>query len=243
MDDAAYQPRDERAKGKKDRWRGVRHLRVGILMQGRNIRVDSIWVVDQPAIQAATLVEPILARVDVAGRLVLVQAIADPRITRGTFRKELGHHYGVADSGTFYVSAPFSDVRDLSEIRIRVIDASRSRGSATDPDSVAALFDRTPDSMSIIADIGATVLQTHRDWTKVATELALPTEVGRFEIYIDSSRAFRWRLKRSGYGIVGESAHAHPTREACEEEIRWIRAQAESLSVVPLDVPGGGCAD
>jgi uncharacterized protein YegP (UPF0339 family) len=238
MDEAAYEP-----KGKRDRWRGVRHLRVGILMQGRNVRVDSIWVVDQPAIQAATLVEPILVRVDVAGRLMLVQALADPRITRGTFRKELGHHYGVADSGTFYVSAPFSDVRDLSEIRIRVIDATRSRGPATDPDSVAALFDRTPDSMSMVADIGATALQAHRDWTKVATELALPTEAGRFEIYIDPSGGFRWRLKRAGYGIVAESAHAHPTREACEEEIRWLRTQAASLSVVPLDVPGGGCAD
>jgi uncharacterized protein YegP (UPF0339 family) len=199
-----------------------------------------MWVVEQPAIQANRLADPILTRVDLAGQPILVEAFQDPRITRGTFRiEEAGHSYRTEDSGIVYVSVPFNEGRELSTLRIRVIDGSKDRAPATDPTAVAALFDNPPQSMPIVGDIDAASLRKHPDWLKIATALRLPAEAGRFEIYIDQEGRYRWRLQSTSGEIVADSSEAYPTREACEAGINWIRSHAASLEVVALDLGGG----
>ena len=222
--------------------RGSRHLRVGIEIHAQSVRVASLWVVDQPAVQAARLVDPILSRVDLGGEPILIEAFGDPRVIRGTFQEGAGHSYLVEESGIVYVSVPFTELRQLSDLRIRVIDASKARVSATDPAAVSALFDSPPESMPIVGDIDGAALRKHRDWSKVATALGLPVELGRFEIYVDRAGQYRWHLRRASGEIVAESGQAYMTREACEADIHWIRTHVGSLGIVPLDLPGGTCA-
>jgi uncharacterized protein YegP (UPF0339 family) len=198
-----------------------------------------MWVVDQPAVQAERLIGPVFTRVDLAAEPVLVEAFADPRITRGTYREKVGHSYGVGESGIVYVSVPFTDVRELSDVRIRVIDTSKAGSFAGDPASVAAFFDSPPEPSPIVGDIGATALRKHPDWLKVATALALPAKAGCLEIYLDHEGRYRWRLRRASGEIVADGAGPFLTREACEADIAWVRAHAASIEVLGLDSNGG----
>lgn|SRR5262245_35244654 len=233
---------DTRERPPNANHRGSRHLRVGLEIHTRSVTVAAIWVVDQPAIQASRLVGAVLTRVDVGGRPALVQAFADPRVTRGTYRKVVGHSYTIEESGLVYVAVPFSDLRQLTDVRIRVIDASKSRGSASDPGGVAALFDSPPDSMSLVADLDVESLKKHRDWLKVGTTLGVPAEAGHFEVYADRDGRYCWRLRRASGDIVADSGRGFPSREACEADVQWVRTYAASLRIVALDVPGGRCA-
>src|SRR5262249_43932253 len=160
--------------------RGWHHLRVGLEIAGRSVRVVSIWVVDKPAFQADRLSGAFFARVDVGHEPVLLEAFADPRVTRGTYRERVGHSFGLEESGIVSVSVPFTDLRELTDVRIRVIDFSKAGAFAGDPSSVAKLFDSPPDSSPIVADINAASLRKHPDWLKVATALGLPARAGCF---------------------------------------------------------------
>ena len=75
---------NERPANRRANWRGARHVRVGIEVRRRSVRVVSMWVVEQPAVQRARLAGPIVAHIAVAGEPAFVQAVADPRIVRGT---------------------------------------------------------------------------------------------------------------------------------------------------------------
>jgi len=218
--------------------RGSRHLRVGLEISPAGVRVASMWAVDQPSVQSARLVEPILARIDLATRPVLVEAFADPRVTRGTFRKDLGHSYGVEQSGVVHVSVPFDDLRQLAEVRIRVLDASNAGLGATEPVGVAALFDSPPDSVRVIGDVDTASLRKHPDWLKVAAAL-VPADPGRFEIYLDRAGEYRWRFRRASGECVADSGQGYASREACENDVRWVRSHAPSSPVVSLDLLEG----
>jgi uncharacterized protein YegP (UPF0339 family) len=183
----------------------------------------------------------IFARVDRGSKPVLIEAFEDPRVIRGTFRKNAGHSYLVKEAGIVYVSVPFTELSQLADFRIRVIDASKSGGYATDPADVGALFDSPPASVPIIGDIDGVSLRKHRDWMKVATTLGILAEVGHFEIHVDRAGQYRWNLLRASGEVVADSGQTYATREACEADIHWIRTHAASLVVVPLDLPGGKC--
>lgn len=221
--------------------RGWQHLRVGLEMRGASVRVNSIWLVDQPALQAARLVGPIFTRVDTGTTPVLLEAFADPRVTRSTYREKVGHHYGRSDSGLVYVSVPFTDIRDLTDIRIRVIDASTARDTVGDPAFVAALFDRPPESMQVVGDVTAASLRQHPDWLTVAPALGLAAVAGCIEIYIDPEKRYRWRIRRVSGEVVAEGARSHGTRDACEADVAWVRAHVASLEVIASDATGGAC--
>jgi uncharacterized protein YegP (UPF0339 family) len=219
--------------------RGTRHLRVGIEIQPGGVGVASVWLVDQPVIQASRLVEPVLVRTDLGGVPVLVEAFADPRVIRGTYQEGLGHSYRVEKSGVVEVSVPFTDPPELANLRIRVAEVSGTALPATDPREIAALFDNPPESMRIVGEVDTDRLGRHRDWPKVAATLGLGADLGRFEVYLDRAGQYRWRLRRATGEIVAESGLGYPSREACEASLLWIRGHASTLPVVALDLPGG----
>jgi uncharacterized protein YegP (UPF0339 family) len=221
--------------------RGWRHLRVGLEIRDAAVRVTSLWVVEQPAIQSSRLVGPIFTRVDLATTPVLLEGFADPRVTRSTYREKLGHHYSRSATGIVEVSVPFTDVRELADIRIRLIDASTSQTTAGDPALVEGLFDRPRESMVVVGDIGAASLRQHPDWLKVAARLGLPAVPGCIEIYLDAEKRYRWRICRASGDVLAESAKAYETREACEADVAWMRAHAGSLEVCAADTTGRTC--
>jgi uncharacterized protein YegP (UPF0339 family) len=231
------------AQDRNPHHRGTRHLRVGIELGRDGARVRSIWVVDQPAVQFDRIRSPIFARVDVGAATVLVEGFADPRVTRSTHREKVGHHYGVAPSGIVHVSVPYTDVRELAEVRIRVIDATTAaqQPAGDDPKSVAAVFDDPPASMHVVADVPAASLRRHPDWGKVAEAIGLPIARGCFQIQRGPDGRFRWRLRRADGDLVAESARPFPTREACEADIAWIKTNASDLDISAADVDPGAC--
>jgi uncharacterized protein YegP (UPF0339 family) len=219
-----------------DNRRGTRHLRVGVSIQPRSVRVVSMWVVDQPVIQRTRLTKPILVRVDLAGEPVLVEAFDDPRVSRSTFREGAGHFYTVEDTGVVYISVPFTDVRQLSDVRIRMTDASKTRLASTEADDLVYAIDDPPRSMRTLGEILSPTLQTHNDWPKVARQLGMPSEPGRFEIYVDRAGKYRWRLRRPDGEIVASSGQGYRTRDACEADLLWIRTHITTTPVVSLDL-------
>lgn len=233
---------DKTPDGKNPSHRGSRHLRVGVEMRERSASIASMWVVNQPAVQAGRLVGPVLTRVDIAMAPALLQGFEDPRIARGIYRKDVGHAELAGESGVVYVSIPFDRLSELSELRVRVIDATHLAAVPVDPQSVAGLFDAPPRNTVEVTDFNIDALRKHRDFVKVAAQLGLPYEPGRFEIYADRLRQFRWRLHRPNGDVAAESAQAYPSREACEEDIRWIRSHAAAAGVVSLDLPAAGAS-
>jgi hypothetical protein len=224
-----------------DHLRGTRQLRVGLELGARSARVRSMWRVEQPAVQVVARGQPLLARVDLAGKPVLLQALADPRATRGVYRQGLGHSYGRTDTGVLYVTVPFTDLRELGQLRIRLLDVTRNRTGEIRPDALAALFEHPAEGTHLLADVDAAELMRHPDWAKVAGGPGVATAAGRFEIYVDHAGEHRWRLLR-GAEIVADSGEGYPTREACEADLRWVRAHAADAEIVSLDLPGGGAA-
>jgi uncharacterized protein YegP (UPF0339 family) len=219
-----------------DNQRGTRHVRVGVSIQARSVRVVSLWVVDQPVIQRTRLTKPVLVRVDLADEPVLVEAFDDPRVIRGTIKEGAGHSYMVEDTGVVYISVPFTDVRQLSDVRIRVIDASKATLASTEAADLAHVIDDPPRSMRTLGEIRGTTLQTHRDWPEVARQLGVPSQPGRFEIYVDRAGKYRWRLRRPDGEIVASSGQGYTTRDACEADLLWIRTNVTSTPVVSLDL-------
>ena len=215
--------------GARENYRGTRHLRVGIEIHAASANVVSMWLVDQPAVQATRLVGEIIARVDLGDRAVLIESFADPRVTRGTYRPQVGHAFRGEESGIVHVSVPFTNLSELDDVRIRVIDTGKSGRGVFDVASVSALFDKPGEGTAVVADINAATLFKHPDWSKVVAQET--TAAGVFEIYALESGQFGWRLRRAGE-IIAEASRPFATRQACVEEIKWIQTHAESLRVV-----------
>jgi uncharacterized protein YegP (UPF0339 family) len=215
--------------GARENYRGTRHLRIGIEIHAASANVVSMWLVDQPAVQATRLVGEIITRVDLGHRPVLVEAFADPRVTRGTYRPQVGHAFRGEESGIVHVSVPFTNLSELDDVRIRVVDTGKTGRGVFDPASVSALFDKPLEGTAVVADINAATLSKHPDWSKVVEQDK--TAAGVFEIYALESGQFAWRLRRAGV-IIAEASKPYATRRACLEEIKWIQTHAESLPVV-----------
>lgn len=221
----------------KDNRKGTRHLRVGIELRSRFVRVVSVWIVDQPVIQRAQLTKPLLARVDLSGKPILLEAFDDPRMLRGTFKEGAGHSYIVEDSGVINVSVPFTDARQLFDMRIRVIDTSKAKFASSIAADLMRVLDELPRSMQIIGEIDSATLVTNKDWPEVARHLNMSFDTGRFEIFMDRQGKYRWRLRRPDGEIVASSNQGFGDRNACEADIRWIRTNVASAQIVLLDLP------
>lgn len=222
--------------------RGTRHLRVGLQIGQGDARVSSIWVVEQPAVQHARLVEPVLAQVEVAGQPVLVEAFADPRVSRGVYMQGRGHSYSVSDTGTVFVSVPFSDLTELSDLRIRLVDASNAKAPAADALAAAPMFQGEVEGARLLGEVDVADLQKHPDWPKVADTLGVAAETGRFEVYVDTAGEYRWRLRRPDGQIVADSGEGYRKRQECEADLRWVRGNAATANVIALDAPGSAGA-
>lgn len=222
-----------------DRRRGQRHLRVGIELSSEGAAITSMWVVDQPAIQPYELPRALVAWTLVGGRVVLVESFDDPRILRGIAPPQMiGHHFGVAPAGTLYVSIPFSQVAELTDVRVRLAARADLPTASIDAATVAGLVDAK--GVRPIVELGTAQLRAHRDWAGVAKALGLPSHDGRFEIYVDGAGEHRWRLRGPGGAVVAECSRGFATRAQCEEELAWLRANARTMPVTSLDVGSPG---
>ena len=214
-----------------ERFCGTRHLRVALEISDRGLAVTSIWTVAQPLVQQAELYKPLLIVAEIAGSIVYIDAVDDPRQMRGTYRQGFGHSYGRAESGILSVAIPFDTANDLLSARVRVADVSEAIRTIHDPVVLA-----TRAEAKKIGVITAKELTSHPDWVRVTTEVGLPKPVGRFEIYRDKAGEFRWRLRRPDGAIVADSGEGYADRAKCEEDVRWVRANAGKAGVAGLDV-------
>lgn len=221
----------------RENLRGTKHLRVGVEIRHASLRVVSLWVVDHPVIQRARLTKPLLARIDLADRLVLLEAFDDPRITRGTFKEGAGHSFIVEDTGIIYVAVPFSEANELSNVRLGLIDTSKAKLTSSNVTYLIETLDKSRRSLRRLGEIRTKELMAHKDWPEVAGQLGMPYEPGRIEIFVDRKGKYRWRLRRSTGEIVATSHQGFSDRSACEADLVWIRANVTSATVVPLDLP------
>lgn len=218
--------------------RGSRHLKIGVSISAHGASVKSIWVVDKPVVQTTHFTGPIYVRIDVAGKPVLLQAFPDPRICRGVNQPKLGHFFHVVDSALMFVTVPFDDERELAELRVRILDATHSGLAPVARQRILHLFDRPPQGAVTLGDFGYDTLRSHVDFVKVAKTLGWIVAPGSFEIIVEPNGRFRWRIRRSDNTIMAQSAQEFATRAACEEDIRWVKANAMSSPISAHDSPG-----
>jgi uncharacterized protein YegP (UPF0339 family) len=217
--------------------RGQQHLRVGIEFGPDGVRVDRLWLVDQPAVQSGRLAGPLLVRVETGGRTALVQSFPDPRVTRSTASDERGHHYGVADSGNLIVSVPFTSAAELADVRVSLADTSDMGEKPTAPHEASALFEARPRGMGRVREFSTADLRRSRDWDQVAAQLGLAGEQGVFQIYQDAEGCYRWRFLRDAE-IVADSGQGYDRRADCEADLQWLREHAADAAVT-VDRPPG----
>jgi uncharacterized protein YegP (UPF0339 family) len=185
------------------------------------------------------MAHPILVRVDVAGEPATVETHPDPRATRSTMREGLGHYFGVAEQGILNVSVPFASVTDLANVRIRLTDLSGIELAERDATTLERLLDRPTPEMRTVYEVNSTDLYAAPDWPDVARPLGIPADAGRFEIYLDVQRRYRWRLRRTSGEIVADSGQGYDNRHQCEADLAWVRAHAAIAPVTALDTSPG----
>lgn len=217
-----------------------RHLRVGILVTAKTATVSTVWVVDEPAVLVPVVAEPIISRVDIAGRIGAVQTHGDPLTTRSTVQPEFGHHYGQRGQGLVYLSVPFATVTDLARLRVRVLQADDALRAGRELGELAGLFDDPSPGASLIADLTVADFAAAPEWPAVAGGLGLPVDAGWFEIYRGRDNRFRWRLRRANGLIVADSGQGYLRRDDCESDLAWVKAHAAELPVRALDVEPPG---
>lgn len=229
-------PDDERPGAR----RPGRHLRVTVRLTDRRVRVERIWLVDGPAVSTRAPGHPILVRVDVGGRIADIGRQPDPRVHRGLMRRDVGHFFGRDDAGTLTVSVPFDAVGDLSAVRIRLLDATDAGIAATDRGELARLFDDPPARLRAAHELGYADLRATRDWVAVAARLGVRVDAGRFEIFVDEDRRYRWRMRRADGSIVAVSGQGFARRSDLVAELAWVQTTAAGLPVDSLDVTEPG---
>ena len=154
--------------------RGTRHLRVAIEVSEEGLKVLSLRTVDQPVVQRAELYKPILVRVEVGGTPVFVDAVPDPRRTRGINDPQRGHSFGRAAAGVVQASIPFDDPGEILNAEIRIVDVSQAVKRVHDAEALSALVDEGEEAVLTLGVVTPTQLAEHRDWERVAETLDLP---------------------------------------------------------------------
>lgn len=212
---------------------GSRHLRVGLEMQERSVRVKSIRLIDQPVHQSSVLSRPIAVRIDIADLPVFIESIDDPRVAIGVYHKNEGHSHVVRKTGQTHISIPFVHTDQLKTLRIRLTDTRQFQMGERHYDHLVSLFEKMPPK-ALVHEITVKDLRAHPHWTAIFGTVDIQQKGGRFEIYIDVSGMFRWRLRRSDGEIVADSGEGYKTRQECETDLQWIRGNAGNVPVVFL---------
>ena len=210
---------------------GTRQLRVALNYNGNSFTINSIWMATQPAVQLPATAFKILAGVDVTGLPRLIQLFEDPRILRGAYREGMGHSYLKEESGQLVISVPFIQPENLRTVIIRIADLTNQKIEKFDYHHLSKFIENNLSHKHILHEITSTDLQVHSDWPKIAVNLGLHFEAGKFEIYKDKANLFRWRMRRPNGEIVAESGQGFRTMEQCQKDLQWIKANAGSLPV------------
>lgn len=215
--------------------RGSRHLRIGIEIGRREPTITSMWLVDQPTVQPARLQRPVLTRVRLGNRTVLVDSHEDPRIVRSHNHPDLGHHVGREETGQLTVSVPFDGLLELGGLAVEIVDTSNLRLGEVTIASADRLFESPPSRMRKIRSIGIEAVRAHRDWPPIAAALGIPEPAGRFEIYVDRAGRHRWRLRRPDGQIVADGGQGYDSLTDLEVDLRWIRRHAAEVPITRLE--------
>ncbi|HYN30176.1 MAG TPA: DUF1508 domain-containing protein [Dermatophilaceae bacterium] len=216
---------------------GARHLRVGIVVGRRSVRVTSVALAPGAPASPLAAGHPWLAAVSVGDQVVHLARFQDPLVQRSTRTRDGGdHHLSDQHEGLVVVSVPFGSMTDLSRTRIEVLDLRQRPGLVTREELLGELGRRRSGGRDL-PSLGFEQIAAARGWPRVAELLGIPTPHGTFEIYRDAAGEYRWRLRAVGRGIVAVSGEGFRTRAECEAEVTWIRRYAAGAPVRPLDGP------
>jgi hypothetical protein len=153
-------------------WRGDHRVRVGLRIGATSADMDSMWPLDGPGVQRPSLAGRYVVRVDVGGKLALLQSFDDPGLNRAIAPEgQVGHSYTAREPATVLVDVPLQSGVAVSGVSIRVADLSQVRKRPTDPAAVARLFDKPPPGMRLLPSILLDQLTDHPDWAAVAAAL------------------------------------------------------------------------
>jgi hypothetical protein len=157
-------------------WRGDRRIRVGLEIDERSARPVSMWVLDGPAVQRPSLGGSYVVRVEVSGRLELLQSVDNPRLMRSIPRPgQVDHHFGMKDRATIYVDVPIRSGEPLSDVSISVTDLSDLDDRPTSPTAMEQMLDvDKPREMRSLSTVTLDDLRALPDWEAVAHEVEQP---------------------------------------------------------------------
>ncbi len=215
---------------------GTRHLRVGLEISERSVKIVSIRLVEQPVLQSPVLSRQMVARIDLTGLPSVIESFNDPRIDIGVYHENEGHSYITHKSGLAHISIPFTSVDDLLSLQIKVTDLHNVAVKTYDYDHLLRIFDSPPKKMNAVYSFTIDDLRAHPHWNIVFGNQDAKAAFGRFEIYIDAARKYRWRLRRLDGEIVADSGQGYNTRDECERDLSWIRTYAGKALIVSLDM-------
>lgn len=170
---AAYRLPDREASAALRRGR---RIRVGLEVDESSVHAVSMWVLDGPAIQRPSLGGSHVVRVEVSGRLELLQSVDNPRLMRSIARPgRVDHHFGMKDKATIYVDVPIRNDEPLSELSISITDLSELGDRPTSPTAMEQMLDvDRPREMRSLSTVTLDDLRALPDWEAVAHELEQP---------------------------------------------------------------------
>lgn len=224
---------------------GPRHLRVGLLVGPRTVRVSSVAVADGVPAQPLAAGHPWLAAVTRGEEVVHLARVQDPLEQRSTRRTKGGdHHVSRHGSGLVVVSVPFASLTDLTRSTINVLALPGDTGPADAATLTGVLRERTSAEGATgevgggaVRTVGFAEIAASRHWPAVAARIGVSAPPGAFEVYRDRAGEYRWRLRAAGGEVVAASADGFRTRAACEAEVTWVRRHAAASPTRALDDP------
>lgn len=213
-------------------YQGTRHLRVGLEISDRAVKITSIRMVEEPALQLPVLSRNMAARIDIAGAPAIIESFDDPRIAVGVYHQGEGHAYVQRATGHAHISIPFTSIDDLLSLQVRVAVVNNFL-EQYDYDHLVRFFEKPP-AKAAVRSFSIEDLRAHPHWGVLFGDVDVRAQAGRFEIYVDKAKEYRWRLRRPDGEIVADSGEGYKTQRECENDLQWIRGNASKVPVVFL---------